>query len=315
MLACAIGAGAGCASMPAPDVEPVAVELTDVPFFAQTRYQCGPAALATVLSDSGIEITPDRLVDEVYIEALRGSLQAELLGAARRHGRLPVVIEGGPRGLFAEIAAGHPVLILQNLGLPRLPLWHYAVVIGYDGRNVVLRSGTEARRLEPLRRFLGSWERGGKWGFVALAPGALPAAGAPPEPFVRALSAAEPMLGADATALAVDAALERWPQAPVVLFAAAESRQRQGASEAALRLYRRLLRVDPQNAAAHNNLANLLGSRGCRTAALREAHAALASIPTDSPLRPAIRDSVQSIERQATPDEEPAACATSSDML
>ena len=35
------------------------VELKQVPFFPQTEYQCGPAALATVLNASGVKVTPD----------------------------------------------------------------------------------------------------------------------------------------------------------------------------------------------------------------------------------------------------------------
>src|SRR5690554_405536 len=38
---------------------PRQVELTDVPFFPQTEYQCGPAALATVMQYRGIAIEPE----------------------------------------------------------------------------------------------------------------------------------------------------------------------------------------------------------------------------------------------------------------
>jgi hypothetical protein len=36
---------------------PANVDLVDVPFFPQEEYQCGPAALATVLSYSGLALT------------------------------------------------------------------------------------------------------------------------------------------------------------------------------------------------------------------------------------------------------------------
>src|ERR1051325_3239401 len=62
------------------------VELKDVPFFPQTEYQCGPAALATVLNTYGVKVTPEDLVPEVYLPARKGSLQIEMLAAARRHG-------------------------------------------------------------------------------------------------------------------------------------------------------------------------------------------------------------------------------------
>ena len=63
-----------------------------MPFFPQTDYQCGPAALATVLAHAGAAVDADDLVREVYVEGLRGSLQPELLGATRRHGLIPYVL-------------------------------------------------------------------------------------------------------------------------------------------------------------------------------------------------------------------------------
>ena len=41
-------------------------------------------------------------------------------------------LKGGIHSVLPEIAAGNPVLVLQNAGWSWLPVWHYAVVIGYD---------------------------------------------------------------------------------------------------------------------------------------------------------------------------------------
>ena len=65
---------------------PGARELTEVPFFPQDDYQCGPAALATVMSAAGVKVTPEELVPEVYLPERKGSLQVEMLAAPRRHG-------------------------------------------------------------------------------------------------------------------------------------------------------------------------------------------------------------------------------------
>ena len=48
---------------------PIQVELTEVSFFPQEDFQCGPAALAMVLNASNIRVTPEELVDQVYIPA------------------------------------------------------------------------------------------------------------------------------------------------------------------------------------------------------------------------------------------------------
>ncbi|MET0987939.1 MAG: hypothetical protein ABW034_21275, partial [Steroidobacteraceae bacterium] len=72
-----------------PDDLPERVELEQVPFFPQAEYQCGPAALATVLEAAGVATTPDALVPIVYLPARKGTLQTELVAATRRFDRIP----------------------------------------------------------------------------------------------------------------------------------------------------------------------------------------------------------------------------------
>lgn len=288
----------GCAAAPSLPPDTPAVELTRVPFFPQTEYQCGPAALATVLAHLGADVDADDLVREVYAPGLRGTLQPELLGATRRHGFIPYVLEPEPRALLAELAARRPVLVLQNLGVDRIPVWHYAVVVGTAGGDVILRSGTEERRIETGSRFLRSWQRGSSWAFVALPPGELPAT-ATPGAYVRALAGAEPLLGAAAAERGYRAALERWPSDALVLFAAAGRRHASGDLEGATGLYRQLLAAAPQHAAGRNNLANVLAERGCYAEALGEARAAAAALAPGDELGAAVRETVAELEGAA----------------
>ena len=74
----------------------------------------------------------DELVAQIYLPERKGSLQPEIIAAVRRYDRVPYRIEPALPALLAELRAGRPVLILQNLGLRSLPRWHYAVVIGYS---------------------------------------------------------------------------------------------------------------------------------------------------------------------------------------
>ncbi len=301
---------AGCATAPAIQPPARSFELADVPFFPQTEYQCGPAALATVLAHRGVPVDAEDLAPAVYVEGLRGSLQPELLGATRRHGFVPYVLPPSAAALFAEVDAGNPVLVLQNLGLKRAPVWHYAVVVGYDAAagRVILRSGTERRRGERLARFLRSWELGGRWAFVAIEPGTLPAAAAP-EAYVRAVAGAEPLLSAEAAERAYARGLERWPDEPLVLFTAAAHEHGAARLDRAEALYRRLLDVAPSDAAARNNLAHVLAERGCYADALREARAALDLARGADALAAAIGDTVETLEARArSAPERSAAC-------
>ncbi len=170
---------AGCAGTPEttrltqsppPDVPPNA-ELEAVPFFAQSAYHCGPAALAAALNYSGLTVTPDGIADQVYTPGRTGTLQTEILTGTRRNGRIPVKVRTMQDG-FREVAAGHPVLILQNLGLEMAPQWHYALLVGFDlkAESAILRSGTTRRLEMPLQTLEHTWRRGDFWGVVVAAP-------------------------------------------------------------------------------------------------------------------------------------------------
>jgi hypothetical protein len=150
-------------------------ELTATPFFPQDAYQCGPAALATILTAAGYPATPEALTPQV-VPAREGSLQVEMLAASRNRGALTLMLPPRLEALLKEVAAGNPVLVLQNRGLSWVPAWHYAVVVGYDldRRDVWLRSGTTERDEMSLNAFARTWARSGNWAFMALPPGQTP---------------------------------------------------------------------------------------------------------------------------------------------
>jgi predicted double-glycine peptidase len=156
---------------------PRSAELEATPFFAQTEYQCGPAALATVLAAAGLPADPAELGQQVFLPARTGTLQIEMMAGARRQGAVATRVPATLEALLREVHAGHPVVVLQNLGLTWYRVWHYAVLIGYDIDNggVILRSGTTRREEMPMRTFEHTWTRSGAWAFVALPPGQWPA--------------------------------------------------------------------------------------------------------------------------------------------
>lgn len=260
------------------------VELRTTPFFPQVRYQCGPAALATVLNTAGVAVGPEDLVDQVYVPARQGSLQVELLAATRRAGRIPHQIESTLAALRAELDAGRPVLVLQNLGLDVLPVWHYAVVVGIDPAEdqLILRSGVERRRRSGAAAFLRSWAMADKWGIVVLRPGEMPARTSP-QRFLSALALAETMLSIEARKRAYRTALDRWPANTTARFGYAHALHAADDLVAAEANYRAIVSQHPRHAAALNNLAGVLADRGCYTKAAAIANNALAIAAEDQP--------------------------------
>jgi tetratricopeptide (TPR) repeat protein len=284
-------------------------ELTEVRFFPQTAYDCGPAALATILTSAGVTTTPTALVDEVYIEGRKGSLQAELMATTRRFERIPLLLPTSLEALLDVVASGRPALVLLNLGLERMPVWHYAVVVGFDavGNRIILRSGEEPRLRERVARFERQWERAGRWAFVAARPGDIPA-GIGADEYLRAVGDAEAYLSRGAVATAYDASLDRWPGHPSALFVAANRRFAAEELSDAARLYRRLLALRPDDAAARNNLALALLDQGCHTEALREARRALADASIAA-FRVEIEDTLRQIEAAPLAAADGASCA------
>ena len=264
---------------------PLAVELTATPFFPQEAYQCGPAALATVLRASGVDVSPGELTPQLYLPKRRGSLQLELLAASRRHGRLPYPIEGGPAELVAELEGGRPVLVMQNIGLALWPVWHYAVVVGLDeGRDeYLLRSGGRERLAMAGSRFLRSWRLADHWGLVILRPGELPAR---PDRtrYLKAVAALEGGGQPAAARVAYRAALEQWPGEAVARLGLGNVALALGEAHEAEGIYRQLLDDDPGNASARNNLAQALAEQGCYSAALHEIDRARAQAGEGAPL-------------------------------
>ncbi|MGH8135709.1 MAG: PA2778 family cysteine peptidase, partial [Steroidobacteraceae bacterium] len=279
---------AGCAVSPPladglPSGMPRALELRGTPFFPQEEFQCGPAALATVLGASGIHVQPDALAPQVYLPERRGSLQAELIGATRRQGRLAYHLPGTGNALLAELSEGRPVLLLQNLGVRQIPIWHYAVLVGYDtDRNVaLLRSGRRERQEVRWQRFARSWDRAGRWAITVIAPGVIPRE-VEAARYLEAVAGIEAAGHRDAAALSYDAAIARWPEEPIawlgrgnVAYAAGD---RMGAADS----YARAAMLAPDDAAVRNNLAQVLIDAGCVDEArqqLRRATALVAGTP------------------------------------
>ena len=307
LYACA-GGGAMVIPSLAPEA-PRVVELTDTPFHPQKEFQCGPAALATVLGASGVRATPDEVKPLVYLPARRGSLQVEMQAAPRRYGRLSYELEPQFDAILAELAAQRPVLVLHNYGLPFLPRWHYAVVVGYDGGSdrIILRSGTTARQLMGARTFMRAWDNGDRWALVLLRPGELPASTNATRYLQSAAAFERGASPADAKA-AFEAASRRWPDQPLAWIGMGTAEYRRNAFEAAARDYASAVRLDRSNAGARNNLAMTFVELGCPA----QARAQLDAIDRTSlsgPLHAAVEDTSARLAEARPVEPAPSVCA------
>jgi hypothetical protein len=252
-------------------------ELKEVPYFPQDDYQCGPASLAMVLATFKPGITPEQLVDQVYLPGRQGSLQVEMLASARRNGLVAYQLAPRFDHLLREVAAGVPVVVLQDYGVWPVSIWHYAVVVGYDfpGSRVIMRSGELERVEMPFAILELTWKDSDYWAMVAVPPDRIPAT-ANEQSYLAAVSALERIGNTQAARTAYTTALGRWPKNITARVGLANTHYALGElamSEAVLRLG---VEQQPDSVILLNNLAQTLSDLDRNKEALSFADQAVA---------------------------------------
>ena len=264
------------------DLPPMA-QVVGVPFFAQEEYYCGPAAVAMTLAWTGLAVNQDDMVPQVYTPGRKGTLQPDVIAAARRNGRLAVPVRS-LHDVLAEIAAGRPVLVFQNLALSWYPQWHYAVAIGYDldRGEMVLHTGTYEARAMSMATFQRTWDRAGRWALVLLPPDTLPVATNEIE-VLRAAAGIERAGRIEAAETAYATISTRWPTSFPALMGLGNTRYARKDPAGAETAFRQAIAAQPEAAApAWNNLAYVLVELGRKDDAIAAAQAAVSLGGTDS---------------------------------
>ncbi|CAN5670623.1 hypothetical protein BH10BDE1_BH10BDE1_16320 [soil metagenome] len=225
-LGAAVVALSGCASqtrqvdrlLSAPRTEPRSRTIEKVPFINQSAGHCGPATLAMVMQSYGHSVSVDDLASQVYTPGLNGTFQTDMISASRRKGMMAIPIEGFT-ALLAEVSAGHPVIVFENLALSWLPQWHYAVVYGFDldHETVQMHSGPEAAKVWDIRKLERSWELADYWGLVVLPPDKL-SASADELSHAKAAAGLDQANHLNEAQIAYRAMLTRWPESLTALI-------------------------------------------------------------------------------------------------
>lgn len=257
---------AGCAAppldlSPAPDA-PRKAAVAGVPLIEQADFHCGPAALAMALQWTGQDVTQTQIAQMAFSPGAKGTFQEDMIGAARRRGALAVPLSGFD-DLTGEIAAGHPVIVFQNLGESFAPVWHYAVVTAYDLErgSVTLHSGQLSRVAMSLARFERTWAGGDGWALVVLPPGTLPAT-ARESVVLDAAAGLERAGQPRAAARAYRAGSARWPRNWLWQFGLGNALYGAGDKDGARAAWERASALDPTAPEPRRNLATLRAELG-----------------------------------------------------
>jgi tetratricopeptide (TPR) repeat protein len=144
--------------------------------YPQETYYCGPSALAVLLSNSNIQFNYDEMANNTFTPKLKGTLQPQMKATLRKYGLIPYEIDKNIKSVLSELSNDTPVLILFNLGLNMIPVWHYSVATGFDmkERKIFLSAPKGDETWMGFEEFETFFERGGKWAIVGLKPPLIP---------------------------------------------------------------------------------------------------------------------------------------------
>jgi len=174
---CCLGLAAGlwaCVTASAPPRG--AIVLSNVPFFEQTEYQCGPAALASVINywrgqtASVGYVSPEEIATAVYSHSARGTLGMDLLIYARRLGFNARSYSGSIDDIRNQIDKGVPLILLVDLGPSVYQINHFMVAVGYTDKGVIVHSGREHTVYMTVDRLKNIWQRTGFWTLLVEPP-------------------------------------------------------------------------------------------------------------------------------------------------
>lgn len=142
-----------------------------VPFYPQEDYECGPSALATVLSyhrlkGGGPAVTPDEVAEKIYSPTARGALGLDLARCAEGMGFSAEEKRGSVGALRALVDEGTPPIILVDYGISFYQVNHFMAVTGYTDDGIIVNSGNRQGVVIENDALARIWKKTGYWTLV-----------------------------------------------------------------------------------------------------------------------------------------------------
>lgn len=137
--------------------------LKSVPFYPREEYQCGPAAMASVLNYQGVKTTPEEIAAAIYSKSARGTLNFDMVLFSERKGLFARQYPGNLADLKHRIDKHHPLIVMVDNGFLIYRKNHFMVVVGYDRDNIIVHSGRKYFKPVPIDDFLDTWQKTNNW--------------------------------------------------------------------------------------------------------------------------------------------------------
>lgn len=137
--------------------------ISDVPFYPQEDYRCGPAAMASVLNFWHREVDPAEVSRNIFSTSARGTLTIDMVVYAQKMGFRAEHMRGTLPSLRHAIDSGTPAIVLVDYGVSLFQANHFMVVTGYTEDGVIVHSGRNRDAFIPYEKFLSVWQRADNW--------------------------------------------------------------------------------------------------------------------------------------------------------
>lgn len=224
--------------------------------FKQSDYHCGPSAIATILSNQKVEYSYDDIARKTFTPELKGTLQSEMKAVLRSYGVIPYELKGGIGAILAEASNDTPSIVLLNLGLKTVPVWHYTVITGFDKKEqkIYLSSPDGKETWMYFDEFESFLDKSGNWVIAALKPPLLPIS-ADEDSILNAILDMYDVGEKESAKQAAIAYLSKKPSSYFGIITLANIYFSENDFKNAVFMYKEALKSNQKDAAALNNLA------------------------------------------------------------
>lgn len=229
--------------------------LADFPFVLQEENYCGPATLSMAFKYYDHDIDQEEISKSVFLKEGEGTYQTLMLREIRKNGFYAININHY-EDMIKEINNDSPVIVFHNLGFDWYPLWHYAIVYGYDLDKEIfyVHSAAEKAKEWEMDKFERSWRRGDNWAVVVNPVDKLSLTGSELE-HMRSAAFIESFHGAEKAKIAYQKILEKWPNSLMANMGLGNVYLKENNKELALKFYLKAQKIDPENKVVKNNIS------------------------------------------------------------
>ena len=137
---------------------------------SETRFQCGPTTLSSVLSFYGVTLEEEEISEAIYSPTARGVLLTDLSRIAREQGFETQIRTGTLDDLSIAVTGRTPPIVLLDLGLGRYNIPHFTAVTGVADSGVFLLGPEPEADFITTPRFERQWKKAGNQYLVLLPP-------------------------------------------------------------------------------------------------------------------------------------------------